>query len=169
MTNPDPASDGASLDAWAARLRSEVDLLRAEVEDRQKALGRAEEKLRLVARLRELDATTESAQESFSLRHPTPAVVETTDAREELEDAVEDLLSQAGQPLHISEIRQKLIELGIPIPGKGDDANIIVRLRKANARFTRTARGTYALSAWGLPSLDNGRSTRRRAIKKTSR
>jgi hypothetical protein len=74
-------------------------------------------------------------------------------ATSDLEDAVEELLRAAGEPLHISKIRETLVAQGVPIPGRGDDANIIVRLRRFEDRFTRTARGTYGLAEWGIPAL----------------
>jgi hypothetical protein len=83
-------------------------------------------------------------------------------AHTELEEAVASILGEAGAPLHVSDIRTRLISAGVRIPGKGDDANIIVRLRKAPDQFTRTARGTYALASWGLPSLDQNASRRRK-------
>jgi hypothetical protein len=80
----------------------------------------------------------------------------------DLEDAVEEILHAAGAPLHISDIRERLMEQGVPIPGRGDDANIIVRLRRFEGRFTRTARGTYGLSEWGIPALKSKTRKQRR-------
>jgi hypothetical protein len=54
--------------------------------------------------------------------------------------------------MHIRDIRNALIQKGVPLPGKGDEANIILRLRRDNARFIRTERGTYALVEWNLPA-----------------
>ena len=51
-----------------------------------------------------------------------------------LEDAVAELLSEAGEPTHISRIRELLIDGGVPIPGHGEDANVIVRIT-ADGRF----------------------------------
>jgi hypothetical protein len=84
----------------------------------------------------------------------------------ELEDAVAAILAESGEPLHISGIRQRLIGNGVRIPGAGTDANIIVRLRKDTDRFTPTARGTYALASWGLPSLDAGSARRKKSRSK---
>ena len=71
----------------------------------------------------------------------------------DLEATVEGILRSAGRPIHISDIRSSLLEKGIPIPGRGDEANVIVRLRRLEDRFTRTARGTYGLAEWKLPAL----------------
>jgi hypothetical protein len=85
----------------------------------------------------------------------------------ELEAAVEQILREAGEPLHISSIRQILLDRRVPIPGRGDDANIIVRLRRLNQQFMRTARGTYGLTEWGLPALSGkAHKRRRRAVSK---
>ena len=68
--------------------------------------------------------------------------------------------------MHISDIRSSPLEKGIPIPGRGDEANVIVRLRRLEDRFTRTARGTYGLAEWKLPALASkaGRRKRRKIL-----
>lgn len=80
-----------------------------------------------------------------------------------VEDHMEAVLTDAGEPMHISALRQALIERGVPLPGRGDEANIIVRLRRDERRFTRTGRGTYALAAWGLPAVA---PTRRKKVRR---
>jgi hypothetical protein len=136
-------------------------------------LAEAEERRNLVNRLLELGGVHEpnGARGAQQRATPVPPPVpkgesgasrtnpasKTTD----LEAAVETILTEAGTPLHISTIRERLIERGVAIPGRGDDANIIVRIRKPGTQFTRTARGTYALASWGLPSVDKARGRRR--------
>jgi hypothetical protein len=82
----------------------------------------------------------------------------------DLENAVEELLRAAGEPLHISSIRSALLTRCVPIPGRGDEANIILRLRRVEDRFTRTARGTYGLAEWGIPALKRKTRKRRRTV-----
>jgi hypothetical protein len=76
---------------------------------------------------------------------------------------VEAILAEKGEPMHIGALRDVLIERGIPLPGRGDEANIIVRLRRDDTRFTRTGRGTYGLTAWGLPAVA---PTRRKKVRR---
>ena len=80
-----------------------------------------------------------------------------------VEDHVEQMLRSANEPVHISKIRQALVDAGVPLPGRGDEANIIVRLARDTGRFVRTGRGTYGLVALGATEV---RPTR---IKKVSR
>jgi hypothetical protein len=79
----------------------------------------------------------------------------------QIEDHIEAILGSKGKPMHIRDIYAALIEMGVPLPGKGHEANIILRLRRDSDRFIRTARGTYALVAWDLP-LDSPAKRKRR-------
>jgi hypothetical protein len=167
---PEQDLPAADLRVWSASLSQEIADLRAELQRCQSALAEAEEKQALVQRLLELDG-----QPSEPLPNPNgdeagePSRRATTMTRRavptshDLEDAVAAILEEAKKPLHVSDIRLRLISEGVRIPGRGDDANVIVRLRKAPERFTRTARGTYALASWRLPSLDNAVARRKRS------
>lgn len=62
-----------------------------------------------------------------------------------VQNAVKELLHERRQPMHIREIREELIRRGIPIPGKGTEANIIVHLRRAPDLFARKGRGIYTV------------------------
>jgi multidrug efflux pump subunit AcrA (membrane-fusion protein) len=59
-------------------------------------------------------------------------------------DNVAEILVNAGQPLHVSEIHARYLRTGQPIPGKGTEANLLVYMVR-DRRFTRVAKGTYAL------------------------
>src|SRR5207253_1144130 len=67
--------------------------------------------------------------------------------------ASERILRDAGRPLHIKELLPLLREKGISLPGRGTEANVIVRLTRSNGRFVRTGRGTYGLPEFGLPEV----------------
>ena len=158
------------LRAWAAALSQEIAVLKSEIQRSQAALSEAEEKSVLVHRLLVLDGQSPDVEAvTGEDEHKVPRTVtvdslDTTTVRgHDLEGAVEAILEEAGSPLHVSDIRLRLIENGVQIPGRGDDANVIVRIRKAPERFTRTARGTYALASWGLPSLDTRVAKRKRS------
>jgi hypothetical protein len=176
----EPTSEGPDLDslrAWRVRLSHQADGLRAEIVTRQEELAQVEERLTLVTKLIEVERRAqdgtrgshgeEAPNEEAPNVQPIPTSTQRHGATSDVEDAVEDILRAAGTPLHISEIRDALVAQGVPIPGRGDDANIIVRLRRFQDRFTRTARGTYGLSEWGIPALKPKKSKKRPAFKAT--
>jgi hypothetical protein len=164
MAATDHEPDRENLTGWEATLSRQADDLRGEIGAKQAELLGIEERLKLVRRLLELEPhgapsnrrSDGKATASKALNAKPP----------ELEQAVAQILTEAGKPLHISAIRAELLERQIPIPGRGDDANIIVRLRRLDDQFTRTGRGTYALTEWGLEPLS---SARRRRPRKASR
>jgi hypothetical protein len=146
------------LSVWQATLTRQAESLRAEIRARQTDLAQVEERLSLVTKLIEVE-TRALAGHPETMGEAAPAAgaarpaQSAREASPDLEDAVEEILRASGEPLHISKIREALVARGAPIPGRGDDANIIVRLRRSDDRFTRTARGTYGLSEWGIPPL----------------
>jgi hypothetical protein len=147
-----PSMRPDQLHAWFLALEERVRSLRAEIANKQAELAREDEQLSLVRRLFELqNGNAASSQTAAPPRQDSTAARSTTSP--DLETAVEEVLRAEGSPLHISTIRSRLIERGVPIPGRGDDANIIVRIGQQEDRFTRTARGTYALTEWGLPAM----------------
>jgi hypothetical protein len=160
-TGTAPAWRGA--DRRRAALVRQAEELRGEIRTKQSDLARVEERLALVTKLIEMETRAQAgALASDGEGTPTgPPGPITSPARLDLEDAVEEILRAAGAPLHISNIRERLVAQGVPIPGRGDDANIIVRLRRFEDRFTRTARGTYGLAEWGIPALRSKTRKRR--------
>lgn len=155
------------LAAWQAALARRADELRVQIVEQQNELTQIEERLGLVTRLLEMETRTKGRNSAASDDGQTTSsadgtVVQAPSAAPDLEDAVEQVLRAAGKPLHISAIRDALLAEGVPIPGRGDDANIIVRLRRFEDRFTRTARGTYGLAEWGLPALKTKKRTKGR-------
>jgi len=170
MVHTDYEPDRGQLSAWREALQRQADELRAEIQAKHAQLTQIDERLELVRRLVELP---EAGLSSSPPRPPVdpiegnptmePSRFTADGGYPELETGVIQILRQAGAPLHISEIRRQLLERRVAIPGRGDDANIIVRLSRTH-RFTRTARGTYGLVDWGLPRLPSRPArTRRRA------
>lgn len=164
-SNGEPDIDRISV--WHAALTGRAEELRTEIRAKQTDLAQVEERLTLLRKLIEVETRTEggatadgqaTADTAATPKDP-PARTTTSD----LENAVEEILNAAGEPLHISNIRAALVAQGVPIPGRGDDANIIVRLRRYPDRFTRTARGTYGLAQWGIPELASKTRKRRRS------
>ena len=97
--------------------------------------------------------------EAFGKKGIQALIIET--ALPEIEDRIEEVLQSNGKPMHITDIRATLIRIGVPLPGRGDEANIILRLRRASERFVRTGRGTYALTAWKIPEYSPAPSRKR--------
>jgi hypothetical protein len=146
------------LSAWRAALVRQVEELRGEIRAKQADLTQVEERLTLVTKLLEMETRAQAGAQApdsqgTTMGLPGPTVEPARTGTSDLEDAVEEILRAAGAPLHISDIRERLVAQGVPIPGRGDYANIIVRLRRFDDRFTRTARGTYGLAEWGVPAL----------------
>jgi len=160
--------DIENLSAWQAALTRQAEDLRSDIHTKQSDLARVEERLSLVTKLIDVETRAEGGAAEPSKMN-VAALMSRTPSDEparagvttDLEQAVEEILRAAGVPLHISEIRATLIEQQVPIPGRGDDANIIVRLRRFDDRFTRTARGTYGLAEWGIPALASKTRKRR--------
>ena len=153
--------DPAALAAWEKAIESEIAEIAAMMTPLQKRLDAAREKLDLVQRLRHLIAgggKPEKPSNSASSAGTTPSL--------NVEGHIEAILEKAGEPQHIASIRQQLIERGVPLPGRGNEANIILRLRRAPDRFVRTGRGMYGLSRWNIqavpPSARKRRFRRRR-------
>jgi len=138
-----------SLQAWADAIELEIAELTASIVPLQQRLDAAREKLDLVRRLIHLSSPT---------RYPPPTGAEPVTIAQlcvtppGIEERIEDILRSSGKPMHIRDIRASLIQMGVPLPGRGDEANLILRLRRDSGRFVRTERGTYALVAWKLPA-----------------
>lgn len=164
MTKADVTTthDPASLAAWEKAIEGEIAEIASMMAPLQTKLDAAREKLDLVQRLRHLVV---GSRKSDKPSNPASNGAATSPSLE-VEGHIEAILEKAGEPLHIGSIRQQLIERGVPLPGRGDEANIILRLRRAPNQFVRTGRGMYGLSRWNLqavpPSAKKRRFRRRR-------
>jgi hypothetical protein len=147
MSKPTVATgeDPAILAAWEKDAEAEIAGLSSQILPLQARLEAARERLDLIRRLARLG--NGNSHKTSEAHGPKAA------PGEEVEDHIQQLLHSAGIPMHIGEIRQKLIERGVPLPGRGDEANIILRLRRDPVRFLRTGRGMYGLVSWNLPEV----------------
>lgn len=116
-------------------------------------LSLQQERERLLRRLLELDGAPRPVSPSRNLS-----------------DEVEAVLQDSAIPLHISNIREKLLEKGVQIPGKGLDANVIARIGK-DPRFVRVSgkRGFYTLTGIDQPVPKPMAPARRRRRKRSKR
>jgi hypothetical protein len=161
MTNnivPTSFESAETLQAWAEAIEREIAEITSKIVPLQQRLDATHEKLDLVQRLIHLSAPNANSSTriadigSISLYTTVPPGIE---------DHIEEILRTSGKPMHISELRTALIQTGVPLPGRGDEANIILRLRRAGDRFIRTERGTYALTVWNLPAYSPKPSKKR--------
>lgn len=159
---PGPSGD---LNGWAEALRQKAGELRQDINDKQLLLAEVEERLNLVNRLIALDGDARNSPANDTKTTTQPKDLSDAPNQGEaqhFEESVASLLANVGRPTHISDIRKGLIERGVSIPGRGEESNIIVRISQ-DPRFNRTARGTYALTEWGIPSMKaSSRNSRRR-------
>lgn len=171
MTNSQDKHSLEQLQQWAAAIEKEIERIRGDIAPLEQSLETAQERLDLIRRLIRLTEGTQTAPRRAARSHKSLSSGDTAPApagKQDLETHLEKILSEAGKPMHISEIRQALVDLAIPLPGRGDEANIIVRLRRAPQRFTRTGRGMYALAALGLNAIPPTRRRRRIKVRRTA-
>lgn len=149
-------SHSLELQQWATALEAEIEQIKSGIAPLEQRLAAARERLDLIKRLIRLTEGAEPPQQratgartASSQSTPTPPSV----GKQDLEGQIAQILGEAGKPMHISNVRQALVDRAVPLPGRGDEANIIVRLRRAPDRFTRTGRGTYALATLGLDAV----------------
>lgn len=167
----------ADLRRWSAEIEAEIANIKAQIAPLESELNNALQKLDLVQRLMHLDIHGEDRA-----RNPFPDLgLAPADAGEQpkekngsvspatLEDHIAQLLETSGEPIHVSEIRRRLVEAGVPLPGKGEEANIIVRMGRDEARFVRTGKGTYGLKAWGIAPAAPTRRVKKRKNRARSR
>ena len=170
-------SEGKKIDqlqAWVADAKAEIAKINGELGPLHARLAAANERLDLTRRLLRLAETEQTGQRAAAHEPPREGrnresssqshdgtVKEPSNALD-LEGHVEQILKRSGEAAHIKDLRQALIDDAVPLPGRGDEANIIVRLRRATSRFVRVGRGMYALAEWGLPEARPKRVVRKR-------
>jgi hypothetical protein len=88
----------------------------------------------------------------------------TTVPRNAISGLLERILSEAAQPLHISEIRKRYLAAGNEIPGQGTESNLLVYMVR-DPRFIRISKGTYSLAASGIAPIKTKTKRRRRRKK----
>lgn len=73
-------------------------------------------------------------------------------------DAIEQVLDEAGQPLHYRDITHRVLEHGLwqtqgltPHDTISAELAVNIKARGTTSRFQRTSKGIFALRAWGLP------------------
>ena len=141
-----------ALSAAAEKLSSGIATAQALIAEEERQLSLLTEEYRLICRLLELRTDEPPPDGDASLG-------ESTFGPPALDAALEELTS-AGRPLHISELFRTLREHSVPIPGSGQQANLIALLTR-DARIYRPERGFYALSQWRSEKPPSSTRTRR--------
>jgi len=137
-------TDLSQIRVRLARRLSELDEQLAPLQAERARLGA---QLELVERALSVNGTGMPAQPAPD-ETPMPVAV---GARETVPAVVAKILAEAGEPLHISEIRNRYIASGHTIPGRGTESNLLIYMGR-DPRFVRVTKGTYALSD-GTPAI----------------
>jgi hypothetical protein len=132
------------LKRWEEDLLAEQQQISKELEPLLSRREQVRTKLELIQRLRVLE---DGEAHLKGKQSPEIAPISAT-GRNEIQEHTYQILRESGKPMHVSEIKARLIDRAVPIPGRGTDANIIVHLRRAPRVFERKARGTYGLLEW---------------------
>ncbi len=146
---------GKQLQSWAEAAEAEIQELTAAMIPLQQKLQAARERLDLIHRLARLEnpGGSETSIQADAAGKGSPSVLVSFQPSADVEDHLEAILAESGRPMHIRDLRKALIERGVPLPGRGEEANIILRLGRAKDRFVRTGRGQYGLPKWGIESV----------------
>src|SRR5258708_4362109 len=107
-------TDPAILAAWDKDTEEEIARLTSAIVPLQASLDAARERLDLIRRLARL--ASGNGHDETEKRQPIRAPF-----GDDVEGHIQQLLQSEGKPLHIGEIRQKLIDRGVPLPGRGDE------------------------------------------------
>jgi len=128
--------DNADLIGVQRRLQARIATLEAEIFPMQEELSRLRIQSDLVGR----------ALNAGSGETGTPdALNEVPTVRASVSDRIFDILKNASEALHVSEIKSRYLAKGYVIPGQGNESNLLVYIVRDH-RFVRVSKGTYALS-----------------------
>jgi hypothetical protein len=155
----DPALKIQDIDEWRQRLRNELSELERQTTPLLAHMRQLKQQLDLLDKLADVTARGASTEPSES---GAAGSLPSTPVGQSLTEVVFEILRQAGEPLHISVIREKYLASGHQIPGKGNESNLIAYMVR-DPRFARVAKGTYTLASAGVtPPLKRRRKRRRR-------
>ncbi|MFC2064165.1 hypothetical protein ACFLXB_03605 [Chloroflexota bacterium] len=138
----------ATLVEWRDKAVKDLEISKEELINVQQKYKASEERLELFERLLALEGKIEPKESSFKVS-ATPDLI----------DECENILREAGNPLHIDIIHAKLLERGVAIPGRGNRANVITRIQRSNGKVIRTGRGIYGLPEFGTAEVKPKKKT----------
>lgn len=129
----------AELNRWRSEAVAAVEAGRRELADLQRRITQNEQRIQLVDELLAIEGF-----ESPSAR--------TTGEPDTLLNVCEEIMVANNRPMHIRELHEALLARGVMIPGRGTEANLIVRLQRSEGRFVRVGRGMYAPKGLDIPA-----------------
>lgn len=144
----------STLSSWERDIQNELATVSKDLEALLSRRDHLQAKLDLVQVLQNLERGSEPSGEPVGAGAHAR---QTTGER--IAGAVSAVLDEAGRPMHVREIRTMLASRGVPLPGRGTDANLIVHLSRKPDVFVRTSRGTYGLTEWTRHSPRRPRSS----------
>ena len=108
------------------------------------------ELLRLEAQKRELDESVASLQRTLAHFESLPEDEPGKSSTHVIRDTIHDILTEAKQPLHRSDLYNHLMEQGILVNGQNPLGNMTAHMSQ-DARFTSVGDGKWGLSPFRLP------------------
>lgn len=144
----------AALDASLARVSALEEQIATKVREMEEAKSEAD-------LIRQLLRVRRGGGRDADAGAETPAAPTHPVVREVVKE-----LKEAGRPLHISELMDRLHARGVRVPGQGKAANVIAHLSR-DPLIVRPSRGIYGLAEWNLP-VPTAPSTRRRVRGRSS-
>jgi hypothetical protein len=141
-----------TLRVWHAEARHDLERAQSELARVQHRIEEARQRVVLLEQLLALERQEPTSNEARQ------------SGADGFLDACENIIRAAGKPLHIKELQAALQQKGVILPGRGTDANLIIRLQRSDGQFVRTGKGTYGLPEFGLPQVKPAR--RRRVVRR---
>jgi hypothetical protein len=157
-----PISKGALAEAVKAAELSLADA-REEMSNAEDRVRDAERELALLVELSRLRGTATEPEEFGAVQNATPMITFTgsrsrASDRDELVAAVIDVLEESGEPMAIRPLMAAVVERGAPIPGRGEQSNLISVISRT-PEIERVARGIYGLAGWGANGTPGSNGT----------
>lgn len=144
------------------QLIDQAKFIQTEIEDLTRQIVRIQEEVNKKSEAIEALATYAKSQgwpsDEISENFAVKAVTKRKSGRQQsskedialMLDAIEEMLRRRGEPMDVQTILRKLKDDGVPVPGKGETANIVVHLRneRNSHRFSPREYGHYGLTEW---------------------
>ena len=122
------------LHDWHDKALDEYNKTRTALIECQIAFSDAEQRVQSIESLLTLEGAGISGISAVSVR------------KEDVVDATIEILKKKGQPMKIGELREQLLANNVPLPGKGNDANLIAVFQRSGGRIIRVSRGMYDIA-----------------------
>ncbi len=152
------------IEEWRNRLGRELQELERQATPLLAHIGQLKQQLELLDRLARVTADGALPDPPAS---PSGMTAPSDKGRPPTE-IIAEILRKAGEPLHISAIRERYVASGHLIPGKGTESNLLAYMVR-DPRFVRVAKGTYSLGSDSAPPLPAKLKRKRRRRRRRAR